>query len=215
MSARPVILAALGLLIGLSACSDYSVYEPPPVPPAEPPGDEGDDFGDPPDWGDCYEGYLGQYYNLPRTHPDLEPEAAGASIDYTLKDWWDDSYLSFQRYDPSLDFGANWWPVDEGLASDPDYFAGRWTAWLRAWNDETIAFTLGAASDAWLLIDGEVVASITGSPDFDPVTVELDIDAGQYPLELRFAQRVTAESGFRFRVIQGETTVCYPEFEEE
>ena len=213
MSARFAGLVA-ALLGGLTACSDYSVYEPPPVAPAEPPGDEGDDFGDPPDWDDCYEGYLGQYYNLPRTHPDLDPEDPGAEIDYTSRDWWDDTYLSFQRYDPSLDFGANWWPVDEGLADDPDYFSGRWTAWLRAWNDETIAFTLAAASDAWILIDDEVVGSITGSPDFEPVTIELDIDAGQYPLELRFAQRVTAESGFRFRVIQGETTVCYPEFED-
>lgn len=204
-------MSAALLLLGLG-CSDYSVYEPPVVPPAEPPGGEQDDFGDAPDWGDCASGYLGLYYNLPAGHADLEPGEGEGALSLESLDWWDDGYLAFERYDPSLDFGASWWPVDEGLAGDPDYFAGRWTAWLRAWSDGEVSLTLGAASDAWVLLDGEVIASITGSPEFAPQTVTVTLDAGQYPLEIRYAHRVAATSGFRFRAVEGDTSICYPEF---
>ncbi len=194
------------------ACSDYAVYEPPVVPPAEPPGEVPDDFGAAPDWDDCASGYLGLYYNLPISHPELEPEPGAAPPELAALDWWDGGYLSFERYEGSLDFGAGWWPVDEGLAGDPDYFAGRWTAWLRAWSDGEIALSLGAASDAWVLLDGEVVAAITASADFAPETVPIELDAGQYPLEIRYAQRIAGSSGFRFRALEGDISICYPEF---
>lgn len=201
-------------LLLLAACSEYGVKTPDPPPPATPPGIDPDaDFGKPPDWTDCYEGFYGQYYNLPADHPDVEPEldAPAVGAPDTL-DWWSPERLSFRQFDGSLDNGANWWPVDDGFAADPLYFSARWTAWIRAWSGTTVSITLGAVNDAWVLADKEVVVAPGAADSFAPETFRFDLPAGQYPFDVRFAQRYGAESAFRFRVLSGDVTVCYPDF---
>ena len=196
----------------LIACSDYHVYEAPPVPPAEPLGTDADNHGDPPDWTDCWAGYLGQYYNLPSNHVDMDIEKSVGELD-TL-DWWSESYHVWEGWDASLDFGENWWPVDDGLAGDPAYFAVQWTSWLRAHDDVSLEVTFGAATDGWLLVDGDIVFSTLGSNAFAPETIGWALDAGQYPIEIRMAQRGGRESGFRFRVLSGDVEVCAGDYTE-
>lgn len=202
----PMFLLAVG-------CQDYSLRDPPRVPVATPPGDPGDESGRPPDWQNCFEGFLGEYSNLPIDHPDVEPLRDTVPLDDPRDlDWWDQP--SYQEFSAGLDFGANWWPVDEGLAGDPAYFSVRWLAWLRAWDDTFMEFTLGSADDAWILVNGEVVFADPGVKEFDPQTHGISLEAGQYPIEIRFAHRA-AESGFRFRVLSGDVSLCYAEYEEE
>lgn len=201
----------------LAGCSEFVLREPPVVPPAEPPAEDPDAaFGDPPDWTTCSSGWYGQYYNLPGDHPDLEPDGPLA---LEGADWWDDDRLAFRRFDPSLDFGANWWPVEEGIEGDPAYFAARWTAWMRVTGGSTIDVVLGARTVAWLLADGEVVAEIQPDPDAgDTLTsavVTVPVRVGQVPVELRFGQLEGAASGFRFRIAAGEAALCYPDFAAE
>ena len=198
----------------LFACQDYSLRDPPKVPVATPPGDPGDDGGEPPDWQDCFQGFLGEYSNLPVDHPFVEPDplVEEGPLDLTTLDWWDEP--SFHEFSPSLDFGSNWWPVDEGLAGDPAYFTVRWLAWLRAWDDTTLEFSLGSADDVWIILNDEVVLADPGVKDFEPRTVTLDLDAGQFPIEIRYAHRA-GESGFRFRVLSGDVSLCYAEYDED
>ncbi len=214
MTSRGIALCALVPLIA-AGCSEFTLRDPPRVEVATPPGSPPDQSGQPPDWQDCFQGFLGEYSNLAQNHPDVEPMPPlegeePAPLDLTTLDWWDQP--SFQEFSPSLDFGSNWWPVDEGLAGDPAYFSVRWNAWLRAWDDTTLEFSLGSADDVWILLDDEIVFAQPGIKDFEPQTYTLDLDAGQYPIEIRYAHR-SGQSGFRFRVLDGDVSLCYAEYD--
>lgn len=215
-----LLLAALTL-----GCSEYTVREPPKVPPAQPPGREVDGLGSAPDWTSCYEGYWGHYSNFDVTHPDVFPD--GLPVDDTAGDavadtdpgdpheldWWDDP--TFTRFDASLEFGTNWWPVDEDREGDPALFAVRWNAWMRVYDRGEIEFVLGAADDAWVFWKGEQIAAQPGLHPFETERIRVSVDAGQAPIELYYAHRGSPESGFRFRVVEGDVKVCLPEYEDE
>ena len=207
----PVLLTAW-LLTG---CNEYVVQEQPDPPVAEPPGasDPGDG-GDAPDWTQCQEGYLGHYYNLTVDHPDVEPDGELLPVeDPDVFDWWDEDSLAFERYDASLDQGLSWWPVDDGLAEDPAYFAARWTAWIRVGASGEKRLVIGATSDVFVLVNDALVASVQASETFEPVDIPVQLTAGQFPLEVRFAHR-TGTSGLRVRFASDDVTVCYPEFDD-
>ena len=54
-------------------------------------------------------------------------------------------------------------------------------------------------------------------PDLDPQTLSVNLDGGQYPVEIRYAHR-TGSSGFRFRplgVTEEQLQLCYPEYTNE
>lgn len=201
------------MILLLAACNEFVLREPPVVPPAEPPAEDPDAaFGEPPDWSTCSSGWYGQYYNLPAGHADLEPADGVPAVDDL--DWWRDDRLAFRRYDPSLDFGANWWPVEEGFEGDPAYFATRWTAWMRVTGGSSIDVVLGARTVAWMYVDGEIVAEIapTEAESFESPVVSVPVRSGQVPVELRFGQLEADASGFRFRIASGEAELCYPDF---
>lgn len=208
----------LSSLALLAACTEYRVHPPAPVPPADPPGTELDAFGDPPDWTTCSEAYLGQYYNLDAENPEViaettdtgEPELGPIDVDQT--GLWDDQDLAYQRYDTSLVFGENWWPVDQDLAEDPSYFSVRWTAWLRARDSDGMQIALGATTDGLVLLDDQVIASVEGSLDYAPQTLDISLRSGVYPLDVRMAHRAGGNAGFRFRVVSGDVNICYPDF---
>jgi antitoxin (DNA-binding transcriptional repressor) of toxin-antitoxin stability system len=141
--------------------------------------------------------------------------AADAPADPTTADWWDPSRLAYRDYAGSLDLGENWWPVDEGVEGDPAWFAVRWTAWIRVWDGGTVSVTLGSATDGYVLVNEQVFAAQPGPHGFAPETFTAQLAAGQYPLDVRSAQRGGDESAFRFRVLEGDVSVCYPEFSDE
>lgn len=196
------------LLLAL-ACSEFTVTpaEPPPV--AQPPGGDPDEWGEPPDWTSCPQQYDGRYYNLPGSHPDLfDPGDTGLEpADPERVDWWDASYLAFVRQDATLDRGGDWWPVDQGLQGDPEFWAGRWLAWLRIVDGGDNQLVLGASSDAWVYVDGELVASVQGAAAFEPEAVTVTLESGQRRLELRTAHR-GGESGLAFRPVGDGLAVC-------
>jgi hypothetical protein len=205
---------SLLLLILTLGCNETGLGRVPIPTVAPPPELPTADFGDPPDWNDCFQGFLGDYANLPITHPDVEPLPGVLpvdEIDPATLDWWDEP--TFQEFSPNLDFGGNWWPVDEGLEGDPAYFTVRFRSWLRAWDDTTMRFTLGHADDVFIKIGDEVVFSRFGVHDFEPETHQLRLDAGQFPFELLYAHR-SGESGLRFRVLEGDVSLCLAEQEE-
>jgi hypothetical protein len=206
-------MTLLALPLVLLGCQEYALREPDKVPPADPPGLVDEGFGSPPNWQDCLTGYLGTYSNLGVEHADVEPAIDEVPADDpTSLDWWDER--SFQRFDPALDFGSNWWPVDDGLAADPAYFSVKWIAWLRAWDSTDIEISLGSGGDSWVLLDNEIVAAQPGVHPFEPEVVVIPVGSGQYPLEVRYAHR-GGDSGFRLRVLSGDVSICYPEFNED
>lgn len=206
---RSACALAPWLLLGIG-CSEYGVREGDPVPVADPPGREIDAQGDPPDWSSCAEGYWGHYSNLPADHPDVTPPEEASPPDPDAVDWWDSP--AFSRFDPSLELGEPWWPLDEGLEGDPAWFAVQWFAWVRVTEREPVELLLGSADDAWVWLDEELVVSQPGLHPFETQRVTLDPGPGQFPLELRMAHRGEGSAGFRFRIVRGEATVCMPEY---
>lgn len=202
------LTSVLVLLAAHVACSEYRVRDE-QAPVAQPPGEDEDPAGDPPDnWQDCPQGMLGRYYNLPANNPyvlgeDLDFEAVFA-----------EEYLSFERYDTSLEWGESWWPVDDGLSGDPGGYAVQWHGWLRAWDDTQVQLVLGAASDAEVLVDGVRIAGVIDQPAVTPLFYVTELDGGIYPFEIRFAQRGPT-SGLRFRVTEGDVSICIPSYSEE
>jgi fibro-slime domain-containing protein len=204
---------AFFLLSVAAGCSEYQVHDPPNVAAAKPPG-SADEFGDPPDWNTCQAGWDAQYVNLTVDDPEVTPPRGfQAPDDPSTVDWWDD--VAFEGFDPSLDMGENWWPVDEGLEADPAYFAVHWFGWLRAVSSTDMQITFGSADDAWVVMNDEIIAALPGIHEFEPQTLTVHVDAGQYPVEVFFAHRKSAVSGFRFRILSGDVIQCYADYSEQ
>jgi len=204
VSARFLLLG----VIATAACTEYRVRGDDPVPPADPPARLPDAQGAPPtDWDACARGFLGRYHNLA---PGDVAVADPSPEDPESVDWWRDETLAFSRYDPSLDFGENWWPVDDGTTGDPGQFAVRWTAWLRVRDRTLVQVVLGAADDAWVRIGDDVVASQRDRDVMEAGVFDVTLAPGVYPVDVRFAHRIAQRSGVRVRLL-GEPTLCYPE----
>ena len=208
------------LLAALVGCSDYKFAAPtegedPGVPTADDtpirfldqldvsvPTTDTPDTGSPGDTGeDCEDGYTGWFYNLPASHPDVEIDISGLQTGDVPSnhDWWDDKYLAFTEQDPGLEFGDDWWPVDEGLPGDPQYFAVRWEAQLEVSEDVVAVFEMGSDDDSWAYIDGVQVADLGGIHGVEQTMFAVEMPAGVYELELFMAERHTSGAGFWFR----------------
>lgn len=203
----------LTILLLAGCASENQLQEPPKVPPPDPPELPDNGFGNAPNWADCTSGWLGRYTNLSADHPDMEPaDDAPVPTDPDELDWWD--RVDHQEFVAGLDFGTNWWPMDDGLEGDPAYFAVSWVSWLRATDNTTMEFIFGSSDDAWIHLDGTPLAELPGVHPFQQNVLTVGIDSGQFPLLVRYAHR-SGPSGFRFRVLSGEVQICYPDFEDE
>jgi len=204
------VILSVVLLVG---CQEYILKEAPPPPPIDPPDLETDIFGDPPgDWDNCYNGFLGLYSNLENDHADVEPEEGHEVAPYGELDWWDTDRRAFQRYDGSLNFGPNWWPVDGGFVDDPAYFAVRWVGWMRVKKKVDHDFIMGASTDAVFLLNDEPLIEIKNASDFDTAIYTYEINTGVYPVDIRYAHRFGNSNGFRFRALSEHLTLCYPDY---
>lgn len=205
------MITALLFVLG---CSEYQVYEPPVLPPAEPPGVPPAAIGAPPDWATCTLGYAGHYINLTPEDMGVAPPDSGTGdeLNYDSLNWWATSRPQVQDFDPSLDKGSNWWPVDDGIAGDPAYFAAWWVVWIKASAATEGTFTLGAATDVWVYLDNKLVGSQSGRTELVAETFAVSLRGGQYPIVIYAAQRGGPQSALRFRWLTGDVKLCYPDF---
>jgi hypothetical protein len=205
------------LLACIAACNnDLGIHSAPPVPPAPPPGTDGTTDGQPPDWNSCYQGWRGVYYNLRVTDKYVDPRPKDPPAPDTPDGfpYWTQPE-AFENPDVSLDFGQNWWPVNDGLADDPKYFAVHWDAWVKSEGGD-FKFMLGSQDDSWVYItrgnDKILVAGKPGIQPFERDVFDYDLDPGQYPIDIWFIQRGSETSGFSFRSLSGDVKFCYPDF---
>lgn len=216
----PVLALATGV-----ACNEYTVNDGPPTPVADPPEALADAHGDPPDWSTCTPAWLGRYYNLEASHPDVLALSAGpdsgdvntddtsaandVDMDPDAVDWWDAQRLAFQRYDLSLDVGGAWYPVDEGIEGDPDDFAVAWTAWLRIERRGNQSLVGAASTDLWVDVGNTRPLALQARDDLAPVSAPLDLAPGQYKVTARYAHRA-GTPGLRLRVTGSDFQLCPP-----
>lgn len=212
MTARALALTAL--LVGCGGQDATVTFKDEPVEPVQqPPVDDDGDEGGAPDWNDCATGYLGTFYNLPHDHPDVEPDVwEEPDFDPDLHPWWEPTDQVYEEFSASLERGSNWWPVDDGLEDDPQYWSARFNAWIRVHDDQPVELSLGASSDVWVIVDGRVVARHHTEDELEVGIQSLELGAGQYPIEVRFAHRF-GDSALRLRFVSDNAVVCFAEYD--
>lgn len=168
-------------------------------------------------WRTAPRGYLGTYYNLPRSHPDMEGALDGDGVNrglvretlplrltdageayYEQFDWFTDQYRSFQRRDDAIDFPSDFLPVDEGLPGDPFHFAVHWEATLVVPEDGEYTFELSSDDDSWAFVDGGLVVDNGGLHGTASTGGSVTLEAGEHSLDVFFAERHTVGSDVVF-----------------
>lgn len=163
-------------------------------------------------------GFLGYYYNMPIPHPDIGyyPERGGyqlGMVEQTLPlrlsdkgrtdikqfDWFDDKYLSFTKTNSDLRFGYSFFPVDEGLPGDPNYFSVHWVGALDVLTRTNFLCSMASDDDSWLFVDGNLVLDLglTHAMDFYRTEI-VTLPTGRHQLDVFFAERCAGGSGFQF-----------------
>jgi fibro-slime domain-containing protein len=147
--------------------------------------------------------FYGQYYNFSEDKP-WSVAYRGRTIPNPViggaNPFYDQRYLSFSRTDYNLDFGARFFPVDEGLAGDPNHFAVHWRAVLHVPADAAYTLTIRADDDAWLLVDDQLLVDLNGVHAPQTRRVNPQLRNGNHRLDIYFAERAhRSGSTFSFR----------------
>lgn len=177
---------------------DGGTVTPPPVPPVG-----GSDNGLILGAGNCNVnlsadlGFYGQYYNLTPDHPDFE------KWKQTVKpgpqnDWYSSQYFSFERVDPNVEFGANFFPVNEGKRGDPNLFAVHWSSIISVPVDDTYTYKISSDDDSWIYIDGILHADLMGVHNAQTKFFDVILSAGYHRLDIYYADRQSRQAAFTF-----------------
>ena len=160
-------------------------------------------------------GLAGTYYNLPENHPDVGGPINGVVPGTTpfQFNWFSDQYKVFEQTDAitAINVPANFFPVDTGLAGDPQYFAVHWTGSVIAPAAGTYTITISSDDDAWLYIDGVQKIDLGGIHALTAQSASVPLPAGSSNIDIYFAERHVVQSGIVFTYSGGLTfSPCDP-----
>jgi fibro-slime domain-containing protein len=190
------------------------------IPDKDDPDDDNDGVLDEDDYAPCnpdvvcadgkidYKGaFIGDFYNLPCDHKDMETAVTGVvkgklPTDY---DWYDDKYYSFRLERDSLviSYSENYFPVDEGLCGDPFYFAVHWFTTAVPSQPGTYRFEMGSDDDSWLFIDDKLVIDLGGIHAIERESADVYLDQNPHRIDIYFAERHVVQSGLEFEMVKG------------
>lgn len=153
-----------------------------------------------------YEGaFVGDFYNLPCDHPDVEGPITGVRPGHLPGeyDWWSDPYYVFtiERDTLFISYAQNYFPVDTGLCGDPFYFAAHWYTTAVASEAGDYRFSMGSDDDGWLMIDDRVVIDLGGIHAADHRTGTIHLSAGPHRVDVWFAERHRVQSALELEII--------------
>ena len=156
-------------------------------------------------------GYYGKYYNLPKdTTPNIKPRNTGLVAEEN--GWYDDKYLSFSRVDSNINFGKNFFPVDEGLSGDPFYFSVHWMAIFNVKTSGEYEYKMSSDDDSWMFVNKELKIDLGGRHRAKEKLETLYLSAGQNYVDIYFAERNPKESCFSFTI--DNKVKIYPRIDE-
>lgn len=144
--------------------------------------------------------FYGQYYNFSENEP-WSVVYKGRTIPNPViggaNPFYDQRYLTFSRTDYNLNFGARFFPINEGLAGDPNHFAVHWRAVLHVPTDAIYDLKVLADDDAWLLVDNQLLIDLNGVHAPKTKLIKPYLRNGNYQLDIYFAERAN-HSGSTF-----------------
>jgi fibro-slime domain-containing protein len=156
-------------------------------------------------------GYAGDYYNLSENHPDMQVDGNGQTsglVEETLPirltdkgqerieqfDWYDSEHHSTSRIDEEIQFGSDFFPLDEGKQGDPYHFAVHWRATIDVPEDGTYSFSTTSDDDSWVFVGGQLVVDNGGLHARTTRDGAIDLSKGTYNLDVFHAERHTVGS---------------------
>ena len=81
---------------------------------------------------------------------------------------------------------------------------------MRVWSATELEVVFGAVGDGWMLVNEQPTLHVTHEA-FEPESFTIELQPGQMPVDVRYGHR-GGDSGFRWRVVSGDVSLCYPEF---
>src|SRR5690606_10125572 len=120
-------------------------------------------------------------------------------------DWYnDDPYFVRDQIDADLNFGANFFPLDDVVAEDPAgsnhnyHFGVHWSGLVHVDADGDYGWQLRTDDDAWLYIDDNLIGSNPGIHAPSTISGDATLTAGWHIVEIYFAERHTVQSHMSF-----------------
>ena len=146
-------------------------------------------------------GFFGSYYNLQPGDPGMftQGRSRSNSVIGGNNPWYDQRYLSLERVDQSLNFGNNFFPLNESLPNDPFDFAVHWRARLVAPTANTYSFSTNADDDSWVLIDNSLVVNNGGMHAARLKSGSIYLTTGSHLIDIYYAERSRTGSVFDFK----------------
>ncbi len=152
-------------------------------------------------------GWLVRYYDYSVTHPDMyltvtDPKLMqpfGKPADH---DWYNDKYLVKTAIENNLNFGNDWYPLDEynkeGSAHN-FYFGAIFTSQVTAPTSGEYLANLASDDDSWLVVNDQVAINNSGMHGLQGPQAAIKLNKGVNKVEVYYAERGAVKAGLQFQ----------------
>lgn len=162
--------------------------------------------------------FIGDLFDLPCDHEDMEPPTTGVVLGTlpTDHDWFSSQYYAYTlaRDRLLLNNSEKYLPKQAGICGNPYYFAEHWYSTARATEAGVYRFEMASYDDSWLFVDGRLVADLGGSHPDANAPLEVELSVGAHRFDIYAVQRHKVLSGALFHQVGSPSAKARLEFEQ-